>query len=426
MTAKWEKQGTNEGILTFTIAADEVAKGLDRTFNRVKKNLNVKGFRKGHISRQMFNKMYGEEALFEETLNQLLPMAYPKAVQEAGIDPVAQPEIDIESMNKGEDWVITARVVVRPEVKLGEYKNLEVEKQNREVSDEEVQKALEGLQNQHAELVVSEDAAKEGDTVVIDFEGFKDGVAFDGGKGENYPLELGSGSFIPGFEDQLVGAKAGDDVEVKVTFPENYQAEDLAGQDAIFNVHVHEVKAKELPELDDEFAKDVDDEVESLDELKAKIRKDLEEKREEEANNNIRNLSLEQAVNNAEMEIPQAMIDEEINRSMEQFMQQMQNNGISKEMYFQLTGTTEEDLRNQFATDASQRVSADLVLNAIVDAENIEVSEEDMNEEVASLAKQYNMDEEQVRSVLSEDMLKHDIQIKRAMDMITETAKEAK
>lgn len=426
MTAKWEKQGTNEGILTFTIAADEVAKGLDRTFNRVKKNLNVKGFRKGHINRQMFNKMYGEEALFEETLNQLLPMAYPKAVQEAGIDPVAQPKIDIESMNKGEDWVITAHVVVRPEVKLGEYKNLEVEKQNREVSDEDVQKALEGMQNQHAELVVSEDEAKEGDTVVIDFEGFKDGVAFDGGKGENYPLELGSGSFIPGFEDQLVGVKAGDDVEVNVTFPENYQAEDLAGQDAIFNVHVHEVKTKEVPALDDEFAKDVDDEVESLDELKAKVRHDLEEQRKEEADNNIRNLSLEQAVNNAEMEIPQEMIDEEINRSMEQFMQQMQNNGISKEMYFQLTGTSEEDLRNQFATDASQRVSADLVLNAIVDAENIEVSDEDINEEVASLAKQYNMPEDQVRSVLSEDMIKHDIQIKRAMDMITETAKEAK
>lgn len=425
MTAKWEKQGTNEGILTFTIPAEEVEAGLNRTFNRVKKNLNVPGFRKGHINRKMFDRMYGEEALYEETLNQLLPMTYPAAVAEAGIDPVARPEIDVESMNKGEDWVIKAHVVVRPEVKLGEYKNLTVEKQNREVTDEDVEKALEGLQNQQAELVVSEDAAKEGDTVTIDFEGFKDGEPFDGGKGENYPLELGSGSFIPGFEDQLVGAKAGDEVEVNVTFPEDYQAEDLAGQPAVFKVKVHEVKSKELPALDDEFAKDVNENVETLAELKDSIREDLTKQRNEEADNNIRNLALEQAVNNAEMEIPDAMIEEEINRSMDQFLQQMQNNGISAEMYYQLTGTNEEALRNQFATEAEQRVSADLVLNAIVEAENIEVSEDDINKEVQDLAKQYNMDEAQVRSVLSEDMLKHDIQIKRAMDMITETAKEA-
>ena len=425
MTAKWEKQGTNEGILTFTIPAEEVEAGLNRTFNRVKKNLNVPGFRKGHINRKMFDRMYGEEALYEETLNQLLPMTYPAAVAEAGIDPVARPEIDVESMNKGEDWVIKAHVVVRPEVKLGEYKNLTVEKQNREVTDEDVEKALEGLQNQQAELVVSEDAAKEGDTVTIDFEGFKDGEPFEGGKGENYPLELGSGSFIPGFEDQLVGAKAGDEVEVNVTFPEDYQAEDLAGQPAVFKVKVHEVKSKELPALDDEFAKDVNENVETLAELKDSIREDLTKQRNEEADNNIRNLALEQAVNNAEMEIPDAMIEEEINRSMDQFLQQMQNNGISAEMYYQLTGTNEEALRNQFATEAEQRVSADLVLNAIVEAENIEVSEDDINKEVQDLAKQYNMDEVQVRSVLSEDMLKHDIQIKRAMDMITETAKEA-
>lgn len=425
MTAKWEKTGTNEGTLTFTIPADQVSKALDRAFNRVKKNLNVPGFRKGHINRKMFDRMYGEAALYEEALNTLLPMAYPEAVAEAAIDPVASPAIDVESMEQGQDWVIKATVVVRPEVKLGDYKDLTVEKQNREVTDEDVEKALEGMQNQQAELVIKEDAAKEGDTVTIDFEGFKDGVAFEGGKGENYPLELGSGSFIPGFEEQLVGAKAGDEVEVNVTFPEEYQAEELAGQPAVFKVKVHEVKAKEVPALDDEFAKDVDDEVETLDELKAKVRKDLEKQRNEEADNNVRNLALEQAVNNAEMEIPQAMIDEEINRSMDQFMQQMQNNGISKEMYFQLTGTTEDDLRKQFANEAEQRVSADLVLNAIVNAEGLEVSSEDIDEEVKNLANEYNMEEDQVRSVLSEDMLKHDIQIKRAMDMITETAKEA-
>lgn len=425
MTAKWEKQGTNEGTLTFTIAKEDVEKALDRAFNRVKKNINVPGFRKGHITRQMFNRMYGEAALYDDALNQLLQMAYPQAVVEAGIEPVAAPKIDVESMEKGQDWVMKATVVVRPEVKLGEYKNLTVEKQNREVTDEDVEKQLENLQIQQAEMIISDEPACEGDTVVIDFEGFKDGEAFEGGKGENYPLTLGSGQFILGFEDQLVGAKAGDEVEVNVTFPEDYHAEELAGQPVVFKVKVHEVKKRQLPELDDEFAKDVDADVETLAELKDKIRKDLEKTRAEEADNNVRNLALEKAVQNAEMEIPQEMIDEEIQRSMDQFMQQMKNNGLSAEMYYQLTGTTEADLRAQFATEAEQRVAANLVLEAVVEKEAIEVTEAEIAEEIKELAQQYNMEEEQVRNVLSDDMLKHDIKIKRAVDMITETAKEA-
>ncbi len=281
MSAKWEKKGTNDGVLTFSIEQAVIEKGLTQAFNKVKKNLNVPGFRKGKVSRTVFNRMYGEEALYEDALNAVLPEAYEAAVLEAGIEPVAQPKIDVESMNKGEDWVITAEVTVKPEVKLGEYKNLTVSKQDREVTDEDVEARLKREQESQAELVIKEDAAAEnGDTVVIDFEGFLGDEAFEGGKGENYSLELGSNSFIPGFEDQLVGKKAGEEVEVNVTFPEDYQAEDLAGKEAVFKVTVHEVKAKELPELDDEFAKDVDDSVESLDELKEKFRKELTEAKE--------------------------------------------------------------------------------------------------------------------------------------------------
>lgn len=426
MTAKWEKVGTNDGVLTFTIPADAVAKELDHVFSHVKKDLNLPGFRKGHVTRKAFDRMYGEEALFQDAANNLLPEYYTKAIEEAGIEPVAQPQIEAESMEKGQDWVMKAKVIVRPEVKLGEYKNLEVEKQNREVTDEDVENRLKAAQEREAELVVTEEPAKEGDTVVIDFEGFKDGVAFEGGKGENYSLELGSHTFIPGFEDQLVGVKAGDDTEVNVTFPEDYQAEELAGQPAVFKVKVHEVKAKEVPELDDELAKDVDDSVETLAELKEKYRKELEEQRQEEADEAVKNLAIQKAVDNAEIvELPQEMIDEEINNSVNQFKQQMQQQGISPEMYFQLTGTTEEDLRKQFAVEAEQRVRTNLVLEAIMDAENIEATEEDVEKEVEDLSSQYNLDKAQIRAVLTDDMIKHDIRMKRAVDMITETAKEA-
>ena len=244
MTAKWEKTGTNDGVLTFSIAQAEIQKGLTAAFNRVKGNLNVPGFRKGKVSRTVFNRMYGEESLYEDALNTVLPAAYEAAVKEAGIDPVSQPKIDVESMEKGEDWVIKAEVTVKPEVKLGEYKNLTVEKQDREVTDADVDARLTQAQEQQAELVIKEDAAVDGDTAVIDFEGFLGDEAFEGGKGENYSLELGSGSFIPGFEEQLVGTKAGDSLDVTVTFPEEYQAEDLAGKEAVFKVTVHEVKAK--------------------------------------------------------------------------------------------------------------------------------------------------------------------------------------
>ncbi|CAI3284846.1 trigger factor [Enterococcus cecorum] len=426
MTATFEKTATNEGVLTFSIPQEEIQQGLTIAFNKVKGNLNVPGFRKGKVTRQVFNRMFGEEALYEDALNAVLPKAYDAAVAEAGLDVVAQPKIDVKNMEKGQDWVITAEVTVKPEVKLGEYKNLTVAKQEREVTDADVEERLNQKRNQQAELVVVEEPAKEGDTVVIDFEGFKDGVAFEGGKGENYSLELGSGSFIPGFEDQLVGAKAGDDVEVKVTFPEDYQAEDLAGKEAIFKVKVHEVKEKELPALDDEFAKDVDDEVETLDELKAKIREELTATKASQAQEAVHDEALRRAVENAEVvELPHVMVHDEVHRAMDEFLNNMQRQGISPEMYYQLTNSTEADLHKQFEQDAELRVKTNLVIEAIVKAENLEATEEEIEKEIAELAETYNMPVDQVKRLLTTDMLSHDITMKKAIDLVTSTAVEA-
>lgn len=426
MSAKFEKKGTNDGVLTFSVDQTLIEKGLKQAFDKVKKNLNVPGFRKGKVSRQVFNRMYGEEALYEDALNAVLPEVYEAAVKEAGIDPVSQPKIDVESMNKGEDWVVTAEVTVKPEVKLGEYKNLTVEKQDREVTDEDLDARIQRELDAQAELVIKEDeAAVEGDTVVIDFEGFKDGEAFEGGKGENYSLELGSNSFIPGFEEQLVGKKAGEEVEVKVTFPEDYQAEDLAGKEAVFQVKVHEVKALELPTLDDEFAKDVDDSVESLDELKEKYRKELTESKEAAAIEAKDEAAIRQAVDNAEIvDLPHVMVHDEVHRSMDEFLNNMQRQGIAPDMYYQLTGTTEADLHKQFEAEAEVRTKTNLVIEAIAKAEDIEVSQEDIDNEIKELSEQYNMPIDQVKKVLTEDMLKHDIRMKRAVEVITETATE--
>ena len=427
MTAKWEKTGTNDGVLTFTIAQAEIQKGLTTAFNKVKGNLNVPGFRKGKVSRQVFNRMYGEEALYEDALNAVLPEAYEAAVKEAGIDPVAQPKIDVDSMEKGQDWVIKAEVTVKPEVKLGDYKELTVEKQDREVTEEDVDARIKREQEAQAELVIKEDeAAENGDTVVIDFEGFLGEETFEGGKGENYSLELGSNSFIPGFEEQLVGTKAGDSKDVTVTFPEDYQAEDLAGKEAVFKVTVHEVKAKELPELDDEFAKDVDDSVESLAELKEKYRAELTETKEKAAKDAKDEAAIRQAVENAEIvELPHSMVHDEVHRSMDEFLNNMQRQGISPEMYYQLTGSTEADLHTQFEGEAETRVKTNLVIEAIAKAEGLEATEEDIENEIKELSEAYNMPVDQIKRVLTEDMLKHDITMKKAVELVTGTAKEA-
>ncbi|AOF48887.1 trigger factor [Tetragenococcus halophilus] len=426
MTAKWEKTGTNDGVLTFSIPQSEIQEGLTKTFNKVKKDLNIPGFRKGKVSRSVFDRMYGEEALYEDTVNDLLPSNYEAAVQEAGIEPVSQPKVDIESMEKGQDWVIKAEVTVKPEVKLGQYKDLKVEKQEREITDQDVEDRLQREQDQHAEMVIKEDEpAAEGDTVVIDFEGFVDGESFEGGKAENHSLELGSNSFIPGFEEQLVGAKAGDNLDVTVTFPEDYQAEDLAGKEAVFKVTVHEVKEKELPALDDELAKDLDDEVETLDELREKYHKEMQESKEKAAQDAVEESAIKQAVDNAEVvELPDVMIQDEVKRAKDEFLNNLQQQGISAEMYYQITGTSEEDLDQQFEGEAGTRVKTNLVIEAIVAKEGFEATEDEVNSEIKDLAENYNMPEAQVRSVLSEDMLEHDINMKKAVDLVTSTAIE--
>ena len=425
MSVSFENKATNRGVITFTIGQDKIKPALDQAFNKVKKNLNAPGFRKGHIPRAVFNQQFGEEALYEDALNALLPAAYQAAVAELSLDVVAQPKIDIQSMEKGQEWTLTAEVVTKPEVKLGDYKNLEVSVEaSKEVTDAEVDEKVERERNNLAELIVKEGAAELGDTVVIDFVGSVDGVEFDGGKGENFSLELGSGQFIPGFEDQLVGAKAGETVEVNVTFPEQYQAEDLAGKDAKFVTTVHEVKAKEVPALDDELAKDIDEEVETLDELKAKYRKELESAKEIAFDDAVEGAALELAVANAEIvELPEEMVHDEVHRAMNEFMGNMQRQGISPEMYFQLTGTTEEDLHKQYEADADKRVKTNLVIEAIAKAEGFEASDEEIEKEINDLASEYNMEVEQVRKLLSADMLKHDIVMKKAVDVVTSTAK---
>ena len=425
MSVSFENTATNRGVVTFTIGQDKIQPALDQAFNKVKKNLNVPGFRKGHMPRAVFNQKFGEEALYDDALNAILPAAYEAAITELGLDVVAQPKIDVKSIEKGQDWTLTAEVVTKPEVKLGAYKDLEVSVEaSKEVTDEEVDAKLENERRNLAELVVKEGAAENGDTVVIDFVGSVDGVEFDGGKGENHSLELGSGQFIPGFEDQLVGAKAGDEVEVKVTFPEDYQASDLAGKAAVFVTKVNEVKAKEVPALDDELAKDLDDEVETLDELKAKYRKELEAAKEIAFDDAVEGAALDLAVENAEIvELPAEMVEDEVHRAMNEFMGNMQRQGISPEMYFQITGTTQEDLHKQYEADADKRVKTNLVIEAVAAAEGFDATEEEIQKEINDLAAEYNMEVSQVSSLLSPEMLKHDITMKKAVELITSSAK---
>ena len=425
MSVSFENTATNRGVVTFTIGQDKIQPALDQAFNKVKKNLNAPGFRKGHMPRAVFNQKFGEEALYDDALNAILPVAYEAAIAELGLDVVAQPKIDVKSIEKGQDWTLTAEVVTKPEVKLGAYKDLEVSVEaSKEVTDEEVDAKLENERKNLAELVVKEGAAENGDTVVIDFVGSVDGVEFDGGKGENHSLELGSGQFIPGFEDQLVGAKAGDEVEVKVTFPEDYQASDLAGKAAVFVTKVNEVKAKEVPALDDELAKDLDDEVETLDELKAKYRKELEAAKEIAYDDAVEGAALDLAVENAEIvELPAEMVEDEVHRAMNEFMGNMQRQGISPEMYFQITGTTQEDLHKQYEADADKRVKTNLVIEAVAAAEGFDATEEEIQKEINDLAAEYNMEVSQVSALLSPEMLKHDITMKKAVEVITSTAK---
>ncbi|MBU8684578.1 trigger factor [Bacillus haynesii] len=422
MSVKWEKQEGNEGVLTVEVDADTFNKALDDAFKKVVKQVSIPGFRKGKVPRGLFEQRFGVEALYQDALDILLPVEYPKAVEEAGIEPVDRPEIDVEKIEKGENLIFTAKVTVKPEVKLGEYKGLGIEKDDTAVTDEDVQNELKSLQERQAELVVKEDGkVEEGDTVVLDFEGFVDGEAFEGGKAENYSLEVGSGSFIPGFEDQLVGLEAGAEKDVEVTFPEEYHAEELAGKPAVFKVKIHEIKAKELPELDDEFAKDVDEEVETLAELTEKTKKRLEEAKENEADAKLREELVVKAAENAEADIPQAMIDTELDRMMKEFEQRLQMQGMNLELYFQFSGQDENALKEQMKEDAEKRVKSNLTLEAIAKAENLQVTDEEVEEELSKMAEAYNMPVENIKQAIgSTDGMKEDLKVRKAIDFLVE------
>ncbi len=425
MTVNFEKTDAVKGEVKFTIDRAVVETGLTKTFNQMKGNLNVPGFRKGKVPRRIFNQMFGEESLYEDTLNDIFPTAYQEALEEVDADIVGQPQIKDIVWEAGKDWEVLVEVSLKPEVKLGDYKELEVTKHDRDVSEDDVENALESRRKEFAELVVVDEAAKDGDTVVIDYVGSVDGVEFDGGTASNHSLELGSNSFIPGFEEQLVGVESGSEVDVNVTFPEEYHSDDLAGQEALFKVTVHEVKRKELPELDDDFAQDVDDEVETLDELRAKLRTDLETSRNDFADNARDEEAIEKAVNNAEIaEIPYDMTHEEVHRQMDMFYNSLSQQGMNPEMYFNITQTTEEDLHQQFEIGAEDNVRTNLVIEAIVKEEGLDATEEEIEEEIKNLADQYGLSEEQVREVLSTDLLTHDIAMKKAIELIGSSAKE--
>lgn len=425
MSVKWEKKEGNVGTLTFEIEQSKIKEGLDKAFVKVRKTLNVPGFRKGKVPRQIFNQRFGEEALYQDALDILLPEVYSDAVDEAGIDPVDTPQVNVESMEKDQTWVLSAEVTVKPEVKLGDYKGLEVEKRDPALTDEEVDAELKSMQERQAELVIKEDAATDGDTVVLDFEGFKDGEPFEGGKAENHSLEIGSGQFIPGFEEQLVGLKADDEKEITVTFPEEYHAEDLAGQEAVFKVKVHEVKTKEVPELDDELAKDIDEEVESLAELKGKVTKRLQEAKEDSVKQAKQDEVVAKAVENAEVEIPHSMIHHEADHLMSHFTQDLQAQGLTPELYYQFTGQTAEGMHDQMEQDAEKRVKMNLVLEAIAEAEGIEPAEAEIDEEVSTLAENYNMEKDAVRAALGDlKELKADLKIRKAIEVLVDSAKE--
>ncbi|GAA0601311.1 trigger factor [Virgibacillus siamensis] len=426
MSAKWEKQEGNEGVLTFEVSVDEFEKGLDQAFKKVVKDVQIPGFRKGKVPRKIFENRFGVESLYQDAVDILLPDAYVNAVEETGIEPIEQPEVDIEEIERGKPLVFTAKVIVKPEVTLGEYKGLEVEEQSVEVTDEDVDHEIEHQREHQAELVIKEEGTvEEGDTVVMDFEGFMDGEAFEGGKGEDHSLEIGSGQFIPGFEEQLVGKSAGDETEIEITFPEDYHAEDLAGKKAQFQVKIHDVKTKELPDLDDEFAKDVDEEVETLDELKTKKKEELEAQRKQDAENQKRESLIEQASDNAEVDVPEAMVNTELDRMIKEFEQRLQMQGMTMDMYFQFSGQDENALKEQMKDDAEKRVKTNLTLEAIVHAENLEVSDEDVDEELGNMASMYGTEVEQLKQMLggNTDAIKEDLKMKEAIEFLVDNSK---
>lgn len=428
MKATWKKIEKNTGVLEVEVDAEQVNAALDKAFKKIVRQVSVPGFRKGKVPRPIFEAKFGVESLYQDAINELLPDAYAKAVEQTGIEPVDQPEIDFDHFAKNEPFVFKATVTVKPEVALGEYKGLEVTEKSTEVTEEELARELKRLQERHAELIVLEEgAAEQGDVVVVDFEGFIDGEPFEGGKGEKHSLELGSGSFIPGFEEQVVGMAKGEEKDVNVTFPEDYHAEHLAGKAAVFKVKVHDIKRKNLPELDDEFAKDVS-EFDTLDEFKEDLKKRLTEQKERERDAALEADVIEKAAANAEIDIPQAMIETEINRMVREFESRLRMQGMNLELYYQFSGQDEAALREQMKEEAEKRVRSSLVLEAIANAEDVQVEEEDINRELENMSQMYRQSVEELREMIEKngnlDDFKADIRIKKTVKWLVENSKK--
>ncbi|MGN7468400.1 trigger factor [Brevibacillus sp. SAFN-007a] len=427
MAAKWEKVENNQGVLTVEVDASQVDAALDQAFKKVVQKVQVPGFRKGKVPRKLFESRFGVESLYQDALDILLPTAYGQAVRETGIEPVDRPEVDVEQMEKGKNLIFKATVTVKPEVKLGDYKGLAIEHKDFTVTDESVEAELKRMQERHAELVaVEEGTAQEGDIAVIDFEGFQDGVAFEGGKAEDYSLELGSGTFIAGFEEQLVGLAIGEEKEIKVTFPEEYHSPNLAGKEAVFKVKLNSLKRKNLPALDDEFAKDVS-EFDTLEELKADTKKKLEEKAAQEKEQYVREQLVLKAAENAEIDLPAVMVEHELDQMVNEFGQRLQYQGMTLELYYQFSGMDESQLRDQLRADATSRVRTSLTLEAIGKAENIEATEEDVNEELNKLAGVYGRPADELRKIFTaqDNMLAlyRDVQIRKTVDFLVAQSK---
>ena len=427
MSVQVENLEKSMAKLTIEVSAEKLEEALQEAYNRQKNRISLPGFRKGKVPRNMVEKMYGPEIFYEDAANLLIQKEYGAAVKESGEDVVSQPEIDIVQLEKGKPFIFTAAVAVKPEVTLGKYMGVTVTKIDTTVTDEEVDAEVERQRENNARSITIEDRpVADGDTTVIDFEGFVDGEAFEGGKGENYPLVIGSHSFIDTFEDQLIGKNSGEEVEVNVTFPEEYQAEDLAGKPAVFKVKINEIKGKELPELDDDFAQDIS-EFDTLDEYKESIRKELLEKKEKEAKSAKEAAVVAKIVENASMEIPDAMIDSQVRNMADDFTRRIQSQGLTVEQYFQFTGTTAEKMLEQMRPEALKRIQNSLVLEAVAKAENIEISDEKVDEEIKKMAEAYKMEFDKVKEMMGEyeiDQMKGDLAIQAAVDLVRDAAVE--